>query len=186
MGLQVNFQRVVPYVQPIGIALISGAFYAHTAALCLRINPLTAGVFSVAWTLFNNIINNVWAKFVHPQNPLMSFKWPVCYFGSFTLAGITTNAIGFPLSSLSGLILEVTAIGLFTLYCTAIAGTLAGIAVIVIVAKAHSEGITLEEAARNILDQVLDTCERHGIELREFLQELREIFFGIGHILGIG
>lgn len=176
MGLRINLERMDPYVWPIGSALLSSGMHAHTAAICFSgslITPLTGGVFATIWSVFNNALYRAWNTFVHPQHPIMPFKWLICNFSSFALAGITTNAIGFSIAFDAALVLHVTTVGLGIIYGTAAITALALSLPFIVYAKAHMDGITMREATEVIVEPLVNIVEW----LAPFPGELARIIF---------
>lgn len=152
MGLLISSQCLQPYLpiaQTVIPALFSGGLNALTCRIWTFISPpWTGGIYGIISSLVYRVLDAAWTKFVHPSNPIMDFKLPVCFLGSLILGCVASSWLGFSITYDVALVLTIMNVALGI-----IIGITAGTILLAALAiKAHIDGTTIGEAVYNFLE----------------------------------
>lgn len=180
MGNPINLQRLQPYLAPaytIGGALMSGGILALTCRMCTSISPLAGGVYGVISQLIYKVLDSAWTKFVHPNNSMTGFQWPVCYFGSIILGSVASAYLGFFIAWDIAVILHVMAIGVSIITGVTAAAILIPIAVAGVAIKAHIDGTSMEQVLIDFAERAADVLEALGWPVRAIVEIVRNLIF---------
>lgn len=92
-----------------------GVAHAVSGRLYSAINPLTGGLFGVAFGLTQNAFHWAWDKYMPVHNPCTTTaKWALGYFSGLGIATLAANVTGAALSIKAAVILHLSTLGLIT------------------------------------------------------------------------